>query len=421
MRLQTMIAKWTRWHRSAIAIPHCHRRSLGVGAVALFLGVFACLETAAAKDPVLIGLDAEFGHKTSTSAQAVQLGMEIAIDEINREGGVLGGRPIQLVTTDNKSIPAYGVDNLRELAAKKDLVAVFGGKFSPVVLEWIPVAQVLKLPIFATWSSADPITDNQPKGNYVFRLSLKDAWAAPALLRFARDQKKASNVGVMLPNTGWGRSNQAALQRAASDLGIQIVAERWYNWGDKSVIGLYKELADAGAQAIVLIANEVEGAILIREVAALPESERLPILSHWGVTGGALAEMVGDSMQKIDFSVIQTYSFIGAKSPAAKRVLATLNSHYGIASPEKIVSPVGLAHAYDLTHLLSRAITKAGSTDRAKIRDALEALSPYDGLVRRYDRPFSPDRHDALSAEQVFMARYDAQGALIPISWGRKP
>ena len=130
--------------------------------------------------------------------------------------------------------------------------------------------------------------------------------------------------------------------------------------------------------------------------------------------------MVGDAMQKVDFTVVQTFSFIGAKSPAAKRVLAALKQRYGITSAEAVVSPVGVAHAYDLTHILARAINKAGSTDRSKIRDALENLGPYDGLVRRYDKPFAPDRHDALSADQVFMARFDAQGTLIPVPWHKK-
>lgn len=383
--------------------------------------LFIFVGTASAgKDPVFIGLDAEFGHKTSTSAQAVQKGMEIAIDEINRAGGVLGGRKLELLITDNKSMPAFGVDNLKNLAAKKDLVGVFGAKFSPVVMEWVPVAQELGIPIFATWSSANPITDNVYKPNYVFRLSLKDAWAAPAFLRFAKEKRKATRIGLLVPNTSWGRSNQGALAKASTSQGVTIVGERWYNWGDKSLVGLYKELAEAGAQAIVLIANEVEGAILIKEVASLPVAERLPIISHWGVTGGELAEMVGDAMQKVDFSVVQTYSFIDAKSPAAKRVLAALKQRYGIASAEDVVSPVGVAHAYDLTHILARAINKAGSTDRSKIRDALENLGPYDGLVRRYDKPFAPDRHDALSADQVFMARFDERGALIPVPWHKK-
>ena len=109
-------------------------------------------------------------------------------------------------------------------------------------------------------------------------------------------------------------------------------------------------------------------------------------------------------------------------SPTAERVMAALETRYGIDRPEKIRSPVGVAHAYDLTHILARAIDKAGSADRRKIRDALERLGPYDGLVRRYNPPFTPDRHDALSGSDVFMARYMPDDTLIPVPWRtRKP
>jgi branched-chain amino acid transport system substrate-binding protein len=111
---------------------------------------------------------------------------------------------------------------------------------------------------------------------------------------------------------------------------------------------------------------------------------------------------------------VQTYSFVGRTDPIALRVLQALRERYGVAGPESIQSPVGVAQAYDLTHLLARAIDLAGSTDRAAIRDALEHLGPYQGLVRNYERPFSPERHDALFPEDAFMARYGEDGQLIP-------
>lgn len=373
---------------------------------------------AQAAEPVQLGLDAEFGHKTSTSAQAVQLGMEIAIDEINAAGGVLGGRKLELVIRDNRSIPAIGVDDLRELAAMPNVVGVFGGKFSPVVQEWVPVAHELGIPIFAPWSSANSITQHDYKPNWSFRLSLRDDWAAPVMLRHARDANHARKVGVLVPNTGWGRSNSAALKKAAPPLGMQIVAERWYNWGDTTLKPQLQEMMAAGAEAVVLVANEVEGALFVREMASLPEARRLPIAGHWGVTGGQFAEMAGDSLARVDFAVVQTYSFVGDESPQTKRVLAALKQR-GIERPEDVVSPVGVAHAYDLVHLVAQAIRKAGSTERAKVRTALEHLGPHQGLVRRYARPFSPENHDALSPDQPFMARYTADDKLIPLE-GRK-
>jgi branched-chain amino acid transport system substrate-binding protein len=386
----------------------------------LVMAVMQPLVHASQQPPVLIGLDAEFGHTTSTSAQAVRQGMEIAIDEINRAGGVLGGRKLELVVRDNRSIPAIAVDNLRELAAMPDLVGVFGAKFSPVVVEWLKPAHEIGLPIFATWSTADQITDMAFQPSYSFRLSLKDEWAGPVFLRFAAQRHGAKKVGVLLPNTAWGRSNKAAIAKASPRTGVKVVAERWYNWGDGSLIEAYLDLYRAGAQAVILVANEVEGAILVREMAALPAARRLPIISHWGVTGGRFAEMTGAALDQVDFSVIQTFSFIGVRSPAAIRVLAALQTRYGVADAERVISPIGIAHAYDLTHLLARAINQAKSTDRARIRDALERLGPYDGLVRRYSRPFTPTRHDALGPEQIFMARYTADDRLIPIAWRNK-
>jgi branched-chain amino acid transport system substrate-binding protein len=112
---------------------------------------------------------------------------------------------------------------------------------------------------------------------------------------------------------------------------------------------------------------------------------------------------------------VQTYSFVGRDDPAARRVLAALRERYGITGAEAVKSPVGVAHAYDLMHLLAQAIDWAGSTDRAAVRTALENLGPYDGLVRHYDHPFSPERHDALSPAEVFMARFTADDRILPI------
>jgi len=370
----------------------------------------------AAPPPVLIGLDAEFGHRTSTSAQAVQKGLEIAIEEINQAGGVLGGRPLELVLRDNRSLPARGVDNLRELAAMPDLVAVFGGKFSPIYVESLPVVHELGLLLMDPWGSADKITAHEYVPSYTFRLSLRDSWAAPVMLRFALDTYQARKLGVFLPNTSWGRSNQAAIAKAAMANGQTLVGEKWYNWGDKSLVHDYLELLNAGAQAILLVANEAEGSLLAREVAALPPEQRLPILSHWGITGGKFAELAGPGLHELDFTVVQTYSFIGRSDPVARRVLAALRQGYGIPDAEAVKSPVGVAHAYDLMHLLACAIDQAGTTDRAAVRAALEQLGPYDGLVKRYERPFTPDRHDALSMDEVFMARFTADDRIVPLT-----
>lgn len=382
----------------------------------LFLVVlFARPSLASEQPPVFIGLDAEFGHRTSTSAQAIQKGIEIALDEINAAGGVLGGRPLKLLIRDNRSIPARARANLLQLLQVPDLVAVFCGKFSPTVLEVLPLIHAHRLILLNPWAAADDIIDNGYDPNYAFRLSLRDQWAMASLLGHA-EKRGLQRVGFLLPNTSWGRSNQRALEaKLSGGTHLLNVGIHWFNWGEKPLLPKYQRLVQAGAEAVVLVANEGEGAQLIRELAPLPPREQRPILAHWGVTGGDLATLAGEALHRVDFSVVQTFSFVGNPSPRAKRVLTALETRYGVRNPERVLSPVGLAHAYDLTHILARALHLAGTTDRTKVRAALEAVRDYDGLIKRYARPFSPVRHEALAPEDLFIARYREDGTLVPL------
>lgn len=375
------------------------------------LALLAAAAAHAQSRPVYIGLDAEFGYAGSTSAEAIRQGILIAAEEINRAGGVLGGRRLELVERPNGSVPARSIENIRELAANPDLVAVFCGRFSPTVLEALPVLHEIGLPLLDPWGAADGIVDNGYRPNYVFRLSLRDSWAMPAMLRHA-EAKGARRVGLLLLNTSWGRSNlKAAEAHAAKHPRLKLVGTQWFNWADKSFLDKYLALVAAGAEAIVLVANNDDGA-KVAELALLPDVQRRPLVSHWGVTGGRFAEEAGAALQELDFSVVQTYSFLDAKRPQAKRVLAAAQRLFGIDNPRRLASPVGVAHAYDLTRILARAIERAGSTDRRAIRDALEQVRDHDGLIKRYARPFTPDRHEALEAADVFMARYAADGAV---------
>jgi branched-chain amino acid transport system substrate-binding protein len=362
-----------------------------------------------------IVIEAEFGHRTSTSAQAIEMGTRLAAEEFNASRPP--GAPALVVRrSDNAGLPALAVDNLREIADDPDVLTFFGGKFSPVVVEMLPVAHELGVLLCSPWGSADEITDHGRTPSWSFRLSLKDAWAAPALLRFAQERKGASRVGLLLPTTSWGRSNSLALERAAASYGPRLVGTRWFSWGERSLVSRYRELTAAGADAVIFVTNELEGAVLTREVAALVPTARRPLICHWGITGGRFPELVGDGLRTVDLSVIQTFSFVGNTRPAAQALLRKIQTHLPGTTPEAVPSAVGIAHAYDLTHLVGRAILAASEQSRAGVRNALERLGPYSGVVRDYPEPFSSTRHDALSADDVLFARYDTAGQLIPLT-----
>ncbi len=348
--------------------------------------------------PVLIGLDEAYSIATSTSPKAIERGIRAAINEINARGGVLGGRPLQLVTTDNQGVSARGRDNYIDLAGRPGIAAVFTGKFSPITVETVPEANRLKVPLVSVWGSADQITESVAAPSYVFRLSLKDSWGVEAMMQRAKLSHKASRLCALLPNTAWGRSSEKVLNSRAASIGLSIAALRWYNWGDTEFADHLASCRRASAQVLLMVANE-----------------RLPIIAHWGLTGGVLHELAGDSLDKVDMQVIQTFTFFDNKRPAAQRLADALMKELGVSSVREIPSPVGSAHAYDMTHLLALAINKAQSTDGQAVRQALENLPPHEGAVRRYNPAFSASRHEALTPSEVLFVRMTASGHLVPV------
>lgn len=386
-----------------------------LGTLLLGLCTYAWLGAAQAQAPVVIGLTAEFGVQGSHTAQSIEKGIALAIDEINTAGGVLGGRQLVLETRDDRGVPARGVDNFTDFAGRADVVAVFCGRFSPVAIEIAPVASKLGLPLLDPWSAADDIT--KPRGaepNYAFRLSLTDTWAIETMLDHAR-ARGINRIALFAPNTAWGRSSEAAMLAYAKRHTALRHDVFWYNWGDTDFSERLAQARAKGAQAILTVTNEFEGLPIIKQMAAQAPAQRLPIISHWGLLGGDFATSARAYLEQVDFTVVHTFSFSDPRSAKAQAVAAGVKRLFGI-DVSQMRAQVGFAHAYDLTHLLAQAINKAGSTDRAAIRSALERLGAHEGLVKHYAKPFTPTRHEALERRQVSMARFDRDGNLKSIA-----
>jgi branched-chain amino acid transport system substrate-binding protein len=386
------------------------RTLLQAGAAGLASAVGSPLR--AAVPPVRIGMTAELKMATSTSDDAIRMGVELAIEDLNAAGGVLGGRPLQLELRDDRSVPSRGVENLRELAALPDLVAVFGSRFSPVLSELAQVAPSLQCPVFSPWAAANNLLDASRQPEWAFRVSLNDTWALEALLRAAQGDGHR-RIGLIVPNSGWGRSCLAAAEAHASQSRLQLLPPRWYNWGgETTMLDHVLSLRQAGMQALVLVANEPEGLVLCKELLALPVASRVPILSHWGIAGGDFPALVGPGLQELDLRVVQTTALQMNRTPRGLQLLQRAAQRVRLADPLRLPSMVGLGHAYDAVLILHRAIERARSTRRETIREALEQLDPIDGVVRRYAPAFTRQRHEALAESDVILARWDASGQL---------
>ena len=98
----------------------------------------------------------------------------------------------------------------------------------------------------------------------------------------------------------------------------------------------------------------------------------MPVVSHWGISGGRFPELAGAGAGKVHF--VQTYSFFGPQNGRQEGACGLKAKYPDIKGPGDIIPPVGVANAYDAMQLIALAIDKAGSTDPDAMREALENL-----------------------------------------------
>src|SRR5262245_49269560 len=124
--------------------------------------------------PVRVGLAATLSGGAAAAGEAMQRGMQLAIDEANGAGGVKG-RPLELVVRDDEGNPAKGAANVRELVEREGAVAVFADQQTAVALAQVDVAQQLGVPLMVAWASGARIGQSERQPSFAFRVAANDA------------------------------------------------------------------------------------------------------------------------------------------------------------------------------------------------------------------------------------------------------
>lgn len=378
------------------------------------LALLCCgMAVAQEKAPIVLALHADMSSGSALAGEALRRGALLAIWEINAQGGLLGGRKLELVVRDHHGVPARATEQLPELASMPHLVALLSGLHSPPVIQNLPFLHEHQLIVVSPWAAATGMVHHELSPNYTFRVSMDDARVGDYLVAqaLARGHER---LGVILEKTAWGRSNEKAITAALARRHLTPAAVQWFNWADADMEVQVSALERAGAEALILVANAPEGAAIVRTVARRPPDKRLPLYAHSGIIGGDFVGQAGGALSAVDLRVVQTFSFVGNRSARARAVAAKYHARFGTRSDEDIFSAAGTAQAHDTVWLLALAIRKAKSTERARVRDALERLGPYQGLVRTYQPAFTPSRHEALSPSDFKMATFNPRGVLVP-------
>lgn len=378
------------------------------------VGSPAAANETATKAPLIIVINADFSTVAVEGGNAIAQGVQLAVNELNQAGGILG-RPLQVIHKDHRGNPGRGLANLQSLVKLDNLLAVMGGVHTPVAIAELGTVHQHDLLYLSPWAAGTPLVDNGFEPNNVFRVSIRDSEAAEVLIRHAKAMGH-QRIALALERTGWGRSNVTSLTQAAQQQGIEIVKITWINWQQSTFLQDAQAIADSAATAVILVANAPEGATITRALHQVM-GDNMPVISHWGIGSGNFKNLVGSSiLASMDISVIQTFSFLHQTHARAQHLYQAYAQAYGpVAHKHVVPAVVGLAHAYDLVHLLALAAKQAGTTEAANLRVALEQLPPYQGAVKTYAPAFSHARHDALWADDYFMAKLDKNGHLIPI------
>ena len=368
-----------------------------------FLALALCAALPAfAQEPIKIGLVTALSGQSARAGEAITRGLQVAIDELNASGGVLG-RKFELVRRDDEATPAKGVLAARELVFKEKVTVLFGGLDTPVSIAIVPIMNEAKVPFMGPWAAGTPITKNGANPNYVFRVSAVDEIVDKAMLQYAQKNFNAKKPGLILVNNPWGESNEAGLKAAMTAKGVTPAGIEKFEGNDVDVVPQLTRLRSAGADTLFLVGNVGPSAQVVKSLDRM--GWKVPIVSHWGPAGGRFTELAGPSAPSVHF--VQTYSFFGNQRPVGQKVLKALMAKYpDIKGAGDVTPAVGVANAYDAMHLVALAIKNAGSTDGAKIREGFYKIASYDGLIKSYKNPFTPANHDAITENDYVWTQF---------------
>lgn len=367
------------------------------------LATLTALATPAlAQETVKIGLIASLSGPSSKSGEAITRGMALAIDEINADGGLLGMQ-VEMIRRDDEGNPGKGLTAARELIQREGVAVLFGGLQTPVSLALVPYMNQSKVPFMGPWAAGTPITKNGAEENYIFRVSAVDEMVDVALVERAVAVHGAKNPGMMLINNPWGESNEKGLTAALEAKGMPTAGIERVEANDIDVVPQLTRLKEAGADTIFMVANVGPSAQVMKSLERMGWD--VPVVSHWGPAGGRFSELAGPRAK--DVEMIQTFTFSGNDSPKAAATLEALKAKFPeIKSAADVTPAVGIANAYDAMHLTALAIKNAGSLDGPAIRQGYYDIESYDGLIKSYSTPFTPDNQDALGSEDYIFTRF---------------
>jgi branched-chain amino acid transport system substrate-binding protein len=363
-------------------------------ALALATAAMGFTGAALAADPIKIGVDGPFTGGSSSMGVSMRDGVRLAVDEINKAGGVLG-RQLQIIERDDEAKNERGVQIAQELINKEKVVAAVGYINSGVALASQRFWQEAKIPVMNNVATASVIThqfDDQPE-NYIFRNAAHDSIQAPMIVEEAVARRGYKKVAILADSTNYGQLGRSDLEKALELKGIKAVAVEKFNIKDVDMTAQLLKAKAAGADVVLTYAIGPELAQIANGMTKL--GWKVPMIGSWTLSMANFIDNAGPGGE----GARMPQTFI--QEPTTPKRQSFIINYLKTFSPKgaRIDSPVSAAQGYDSIYLLAAAMKQANSTDGPKIKAALEDLkAPVEGVVTTYNKPFTAKDHEAITA-----------------------
>ncbi len=330
------------------------------------LAFLASLAGSSAQDEIPIGEYASLTGGSASFGQSSHKGTELAINEINASGGVLG-KKLKLITEDDQSQAGQPATIVRKLIAQDKVAAVLGEVASSKSLEAAPICQQNGIPMISPASTNPKVTQ---VGDHIFRICFIDPFQGTVMSKFAQSKgwKKIAVLTDVKQDYSVGLAECFIKDFTAA--GGEIVKEQKYSSGDKDFKPQLTSLKAAKPDAIFVPGYYAEVALIGKQARLL--GIKAPLLGGDGWVGDSLLKVAGKSL---DGSFFSCHFSADDQSPRVQNFVKAYQAKYG-EIPDDMA-----ALGYDSAMILAEAIKRAGTTDSAKLRDAIAATRDHPGIT----------------------------------------
>lgn len=322
-----------------------------------------------AENVIKVGEFASLTGKEATFGVSSHQGTLLAIDQVNAGGGVIG-KQVQLAYEDDQSKAGEAATVVRKLISRDKVVALLGEVASSRSLEAAPIAQQAKIPMISPASTNPKVTE---VGDYIFRVCFTDRFQGAVLANFMLNSLKATQVALLIDlKSDYSKGLAAYFKETFLKGGGKILAEPNYSGGDRDFNAQLTAIKGLNPQAILVPGYYTDVGLIALQARQL--GLKVPLVGGDGWESPRLLEIGGEAMEGHYFS---THYSPDDKSPRVQEFVKQYRERFG-QTPDALA-----ALGYDSARLLLDAIQRAGSTDSAKLRDALAQTKDFEAVTGR--------------------------------------